>query len=122
MAKKSSGTSKSQAIRDYYEANPKAKPKQVASDLVAQGFDVTPQFVSTVRSNAKRKTKKKASRRGRPATKKTARRVGRPSGRTAGTQSEVSIDSLIKVKSIVDEMGSVNQARKALETLSKLRD
>lgn len=123
MAKKSSGASKSQVIRDYCEANPKAKPKEVAEALATQGFVVTPQFVSTIRSNAKRK--KTARRPGRPAGSASTKRAGRGSASrpaAAKGKEDVSIDSLLKAKKIVQEMGGVEDARKALDALSKLMD
>ncbi len=125
MAKKSSGVSKSQAIRDYCEANPKAKPKEVAEALATQGLVVTPQFVSTIRSNAKRK--KTTRRPGRPAgstsTSTSTKRAARPARATAAKGKEdVSIDSLLKAKKIVQEMGGVEDAKKALDALSKLMD
>ena len=40
MAKKSKGPNKSQAIRDYYKSNPKAKPKDVVTALKKKGVDV----------------------------------------------------------------------------------
>ncbi len=127
MAKKRGGVSKSQAIRDYCGANPKAKPKEVADALASQGVVVTPQFVSTIRSNAKRK--KSVRRPGRPAKSASAKRPGRPARAAGkrrssggGSSSEVSIDSLVKAKKIVKEMGSVEDAKKALDALSKLMD
>src|SRR5690242_8878101 len=72
MAKRKSrgdGPSKSQLIRDYLAANPKDGPQVVAAALkTAHGLTVTPQFVSTIKSNAKRKK----------------RRGGRKPGRSAG--------------------------------------
>ena len=129
MAKKSGGPNKSKAIRDYYNAHPTAKPKEVAEALSKEGITVTPAFVSTIRSTSK---KKKVSKRGRPSTRQSARPSTRPSARRGGRPSttrravsspdEVSIDSLLKVKRIVDEMGGVEDARNALAALEKLRD
>lgn len=129
MAKKSGGPNKSEAIRDYYAANPTAKPKDVAEALSKQGVTVTPAFVSTIRSTSK---KKKVGKRGRPAAtkagrksaRKSARRGGRPATtrRAVSASDEVSIDALLKVKRIVDEMGGVEDARNALSALEKLRD
>ena len=112
MAKKS-GVNKSKAIRDYYAANPNAKPMEVSAALKKKGVDVTPAFVSTIRSTSKKK--KTVGKPGRPAGTKNAR-PGRPSGRGG----EVSFASLLKVKSIVDEMGGVDEARAALDALEKL--
>ena len=60
MAKKTNGPNKSQAIRDYYAANPEAKPKQVVEALAAQGVDVSAAFVSTIKSTSMTKGSRKA--------------------------------------------------------------
>jgi len=126
--KKSGGPNKSQAIRDYFAAHPDAKPKEAAEELSKQGLSVTPGFASTIRSNSKTK---KSGKRGRPskstagrsAANKSVRGNGRSSNaRRASPAGEVSIDSLVKVKRIVDEMGGVEDARNALTALEKLRD
>ncbi|TWU66982.1 hypothetical protein V7x_25540 [Crateriforma conspicua] len=131
MAKKSAGPNKSAAIREYYEANPGAKPKEVQEALSAQGIETSTAFISTIKSNMKKGTGTK--KRGRPAG--TSRR-GRPAGRkakataTRGTKRAakaapasvdgISMDGLIKAKKIVDELGSVEEARVALNALEKL--
>lgn len=119
MAKKRSGPSKSQAIRDYYDANPKAKPKEVAEELGKQGVSVTPQFVSTIRSTSKKK-KKGTGRRGRPPG--TGRKTASTPRKSSASSNEVSVDSLVKAKKMVDQVGSVDEAKAALDALSKLMD
>ncbi len=139
MAKKSGGPNKSQAIRDYYATNPKAKPMEVSDALKAQGLSVTPAFVSTIRSTSKKKKVGKPGRpagstkrgptpaaeavskkRGRPAGKKSAASsAGRPAASSKSSGS-VSIDSLIKVKNMVESMGSIEEARAALSALERL--
>ncbi len=103
---KKSKLNKSEEIRNYYASNPGAKPKEVAAALKKKGLVVTPQFVSTIRSVSKRKNGKV----GRP---------GRPpgSGRSNGG---VSYEALVKVKKIVDECGSIGDARAALDALELL--
>ncbi|MCC9643481.1 hypothetical protein LOC71_14445 [Rhodopirellula sp. JC740] len=124
MAKKSGGPNKSQAIRDYYTANPSAKPMEVAAELGKKGIDVTPAFVSTVKSTTMGKSAKKSARKSAaksPAAKKTGAKRGRPAGSTSKAASnEVSLDSLLQVKKIVEEMGSVQDAKNALTALEKL--
>lgn len=129
MAKKKAGTpkkkagtpNKSQAIRDYYKAHPKAKPQEVAAELKKKGINVTTAFVSTIRSNSKKK--KGNGKPGRPRGKKTVRR-GRPVGSGSGSRGtqEVSMESLLRVKELVEEMGGINECRTALTALEKLLD
>ncbi|MCG8651937.1 MAG: hypothetical protein MI861_19005 [Pirellulales bacterium] len=126
MAKKRAGApNKSQAIREYYASHPNAKPKEVAAELKKKGISVSTAFVSTIRSTSKKK--KVIGKPGRPpgSGKKSLRR-GRPVGSGVGTSSrasqEVSIESLLKVKRMVEEMGGIGQTRTALTALEKLLD
>jgi hypothetical protein len=122
MAKKTAGQNKSKAIRDYYAANPKAKPMEVADALKAQGIIVTPAFVSTIRSTSKKK--KVIGKPGRPAgsTKSVTKKVGRPAGAASAVSAadSVSINALLKVKSMVEAVGSIEETRAALSALEKL--
>ncbi|EMI45797.1 MULTISPECIES: hypothetical protein [Pirellulaceae] len=123
--KKSDGVNKSQAIRDYYAANPKAKPMEVAEAMKAQGIDVTAQFVSTVKSNSKKS--KTTSTRGRASSrkavsKKAVKKATRRGPRASKATSEVSLDSLLNAKKLVEEMGGVEGARNALSVLEQLMD
>ena len=54
---------KSQAIRDYFNANPKAKSPEVVEALAKQGITVSVNFVNTVKSkhNKRHKAKKAAT-------------------------------------------------------------
>jgi len=105
--KGTSGLNKSQAIRDYMAAHPRAKPKAVAAALVEQGVQVTPMFVSAVKTSAKKRGRRKA--------RGAARRPGRPSG--GGATTSLSIDHLVAAKKFVDSVGGVVRARAAIEAL-----
>ena len=59
MAKKE-GISKSQAVRDYLKAHPKAANKDISAGLAKQGMQVSPNHVATIK--AKGKTRRKAAR------------------------------------------------------------
>jgi hypothetical protein len=106
MAKKAIRESKSAAIRAYKENNPAAGPTAIAEALSKEGMKVTPAFVSTVLSNARRK-----SRRGK-------RKAGRKPGRPASTGGLFS--NLLHAKKLSDIMGGIPQAQEALNALSKL--
>ncbi|MEM0926392.1 MAG: hypothetical protein AAGJ83_10180 [Planctomycetota bacterium] len=116
--KKSGGISKSQAIRDYMNANPSVKPKGVAEALKAKGYDVTPNYVSMIKFQSKNKSTK-TKRRGRTAG--TTRKPAAAKKATSASDS-VSLDSLIKVKEVVRAIGSIEEAKSALEALEKLSD
>ena len=105
MARKGN-VNKSQAIRDYSAANPDAKPMAIAAALKKRGVNVTPEFVSTVRSNDKRKTGDIGGRQSRGT-------VGK------GAISQV-LPSLIEAKKMADLLGGTDKAREALDALDKL--
>jgi hypothetical protein len=102
MARKSKkGASKSAAIRDYKSAHPDAKPKEIAENLNQAGFKITPQYVSTILSNARGKSGQRRRRRG-------------------GIGATSSIAPLLAAKKLVVELGGVEAAQKALAEYGKL--
>lgn len=101
------GPNKSQLIREYSEANPGEGPQAVAAALKAShGVTVTPTFVSTIKSNAKRKKGKRGRKPGRAAA--------------ASGSSKVSMDVLLAAKQFARELGGVEKAKAAVDTLAKL--
>lgn len=104
MAKRG-GTNRSQAIRDYVKDNGDAKPKAISEGLAKAGVKVSPGYVSTVLSNARRKSGKSA--------RSGKKRTGRPAGNDVYA-------NLVLAKRLVDQFGSVEKARSALETLAKI--
>lgn len=121
MAKKKAGAvNKSQAIRDYRKAHPQHKPKQISEELSKGGVKVSAQFVSTVLSNSKKKPVRKP---GRPKTTSQTRR-GRPTaarrGRPSKRSEEVSVESLLRVKEVAEELGGIEDVRTALNALEEL--
>lgn len=61
--------SKAKAIQDYLASQPAAKPAEVAAELKKQGIDVSPNYVSNVKST-KKTTKKKTTKKNRRTTVK----------------------------------------------------
>ena len=109
MIKKGSTTldqpavNKSQVIRDYIAGHPDAPPKAIRLALSEQGVEVSDGLVGVVKYGGK-KSKKAAS----------AHRVSRRS------KGGLSVDDLIEVKRLADELGGVKELRKALELLDEL--
>ena len=61
MAKKRK-VNKSQAVRDYVKANPKARNSEIAAALTKQGIKITPNYVATIKTQMnKARTAKKAA-------------------------------------------------------------
>jgi len=119
MAKKKAVVNKSAAILEYLANNPGAPAKEVVSALAKQGIDVTEKSVYNAKS--KNNLRKKAEKqtvvvKKKRAAKKTARKQVKQSSVTA-----LSADDLFEAKKLVDTLGSLDGARKAIETLEQLR-
>jgi len=108
MAKRAKGENKSAAIRAFVKDNPSAKAKEVSEGLAKTGIKISPQYVSTILSNDRKKA-------GQPAK----RRVGgqKKGGRPAGGDVYA---NLVQAKKLVDQFGSVDKARAALDALSRI--
>ncbi|MEX0642284.1 MAG: hypothetical protein WD468_06260 [Pirellulales bacterium] len=102
---------KSQAVREYLQANPDAMPKDAIAAMAQKKIKVSSQLISTLKAKLKGGTMRTAARRGRPAKRR---------GRGAGNGS-ISIDALLAAKRLVDEVGDVERAKEALEVLARLR-
>lgn len=101
MAKKAARGAKSRAIRDYLAANPKANVKTVVEVLAKQGIKVSGALVGAIKY-----TKAKKGRRKRVAA--------------AAASEGLDIQKLVAVKKLVNDLGGIEQVRKALAALEKL--
>jgi hypothetical protein len=104
---------KSAKIRAYVAKHPKKGNTAVASALRKSGLDVTPQYVGTVKANAKKQGSAKTSKVSRPASKKA---------RPRKSSDLVSMGSLKQAKDLVSEAGGVSEAKAAIDALAKLID
>ncbi len=112
MAKKRTGVSKSQVIRNYLATNPNATPNKIVAALGKKGIKVSPGLASNVKytSGPKRRLKKKTGK------KKVVKRR-RPGRRSAA---ELSANDLLAAKQLADQLGGIGEARRALDTLERL--
>jgi ABC-type Fe3+ transport system substrate-binding protein len=101
---------KSQEIKKVLAATPGKSPKEIADALTAKGVEVTPGYVSTIKTSlkAKKATKKKVSRK--KQTSKAAPATG------------VTFDQLRMAKDMAKQLGGVKNAQEALTALSELVD
>ena len=107
---KENGANKSQAIRDMFNTmGKKARPRDLIARLTEKGVDVSPALVSNVLSRTRKR------RRG----AKVPRLVAAGRGRTT-RENHVSMNSLLGAKKLVDQVGSVDEAKKAIDALSRL--
>jgi soluble cytochrome b562 len=105
MAKsKKEAVNKSQAIRDALDAHPDKSPSEIADDLKAKGLDVNAQYVSTIKSNAKAKSRRS----------KLVRR-GKASSRSNG------LGPVGAALAFIREAGGLEAAKHALQTVEEIR-
>lgn len=95
-------TNKSEAIRDALAANPGKSPIELSEVLKTQGVKVSPQYISAIKSNAKRK------KRGRKKAKRGAR------------QARASGNGLMAAVELVKASGGIAGAKAALGTIEQL--
>ena len=103
---------KTEAIKAALKANAKSTPKEISDMLKAQGLDVSPGYVSTIKTNLKGKKKK--------AKKAAAAPV--PEAGPVLPKDAVSVGLLVKAKKLVHELGGVKEAKTALNALAQLMD
>lgn len=107
MAKRGrGGVNVSQLVRDYKSQHKRAKPKDIAAALSAQGTKITSQYVSTVLSNARRKKGRR----------------GRRAAVAASNGGGIDVAQLVKAKKVVAQLGGVEQARKMIDALARILD
>ncbi|MFO1065769.1 MAG: hypothetical protein U0892_18055 [Pirellulales bacterium] len=117
---KGNGVSKSQLIRDARSAKPDAGPSEIAAIIKSEhGVEVSPAMVSTVLSQDKSRGGKPAGKRGRPKKGAAATKsAGRPAAKKP--QADLSLDALVKIKKMAEEVGGIEQAKAALDALAKI--
>jgi hypothetical protein len=93
------GPTKSELIRSYKKSHGGAGPTEIAAALSKDGSKVSPQFVSTVLSNDRRKGRKR---------------------RRAKAAGNDSVQTLVLAKKLADQMGGIDQARTALNALARI--
>jgi hypothetical protein len=104
--------SKTAAIKAALRANPEKLPKELAELMNAEGWDVTAQRISVVKSALK--TKKKA--------KKAAAPAPTPEAGPVVAKDAMSVGLLVKAKKLAAQFGSIEEAKAALNALAQLLD
>lgn len=117
MAKKKPSVNKSAAIREYLESHPGAKPKEIITELRKNGVVVKAGSVSMVLYGPSSKSAKSGARR----KKKAARRTTTKSAAPASASTELSANDILAVKALTDQLGGIDAARAAINTLLELQ-
>jgi hypothetical protein len=103
---KREAVNKSQAIRDTLAAHPDKSPSEIADELKAKGLDVNAQYVSTIKSNAKAKGRKRK-----------LVRLRKPGGRGAAN----GFGPVGAALDFIRATGGLEQAKHALQTVEEIR-
>ncbi|MCH5375687.1 MAG: hypothetical protein JJ992_17080 [Planctomycetes bacterium] len=115
-----SNVNKTAEIKKALAATPEKPPKEIADNLIAKGVDVTPGYVSTIKTNLKKasETRKKTGKK-----RVTKKKVGRKKRGTASAKaSGITYEQLQLAKQLAKNFGGVEEAKAALNALSQLRD
>ena len=116
-----SDVNKTQEIKKALAATPDKKPKEISEALTAKGVDVSPAYVSTIKTNLKAKTgapKKKAVKKKVAAkTKATKKRAPKVTPAT-----DIRFEQLKKAKEMAQQLGGVEKAKETLAALAQLVD
>ena len=109
---------KTQEIKKALAATPGKSPTAISEALTAKGVEVSPAYVSTIKT--KLKAKKAAPKAAAPkkVTKKKASRKKR-SPKAAAT-SDITFEQLRMAKEMAQQLGSAEKAKEALAALSQL--
>jgi hypothetical protein len=102
---KKSGVNISAAIREYLKTNRKATPAEIKEAMKAKGIEASDSLISAVKY---RKGKKK---RGKP---------GRKPGAAKAAGSSISVDTLIAANKLVESLGGIEKASRAIDVLKRL--
>ena len=106
MAKKPK-VNKSKAVRDFMAANPTAAPKEASETLTKQGIKVSPNYVSSVKSNI---------------TAKKGKRKRRQTAATAmSVKSGVGIPEIKAAFALLKHCGSITLAKEALAAAAEIQ-
>ncbi len=122
--------SKTAAIRAALDAHPDKMPKELAEVMKAEGWNISPQSISVVKSKLKAKPKRKA--RPKAAASTAAATTAAPTAAAPTTEKAVStppkaadavsFDSLKKAKDLAAQLGGIKEAKAAVAALSELLD
>jgi hypothetical protein len=101
---------KTGAIKDYFRSNPKAMPRVAAAELTEKhGVEFTTNTVSTIKHKMKKNGELRRPRKAAPAGKAAV-----------GGKASPGFNEMLAAKDLVQRLGGVEQARKALDAYTKL--
>jgi hypothetical protein len=114
--------SKTAAIKAALAAHPDKMPKELAQVMQADGWDITPQSISVVKSKLKTKPKRKARSKAAPTASTAAPTTEAVVSKPPKAADTISFDSLKKAKDLAAQLGGIKEAKAAVAALSELLD
>jgi hypothetical protein len=108
MAKQKNGVNKSQAIRDLLKATPKVTSKEAIAHLHEKGIEVSDQLFYFVKGKVH----------GRKQRKRKAGKVVATVASNSGVSKNDALATILKVKSLADEVGGMKRLKALIEALS----
>ncbi len=115
MSKTAEKINKSKMVRDYLAANKDADANSVVEHFKSEGIEINKQFVYQTRTHMKNPKKRSAK------AKAKAKAPAKTKARTSSKPKINHYDSLVAAKKLLDSVGGdLGQAKKSLETLTKL--
>ncbi len=115
MAKKKSGTNRSQSIRDYLQTNPEATATQIVKALAKKGIKVTVSLASNVKYTSGPGAKKKKAKKKRAVGRKR-KTVSRKRPRSQGVDM-ATLQAAAKFVAVVGDVETAIAAVKQVQTL-----
>jgi len=108
--------SKTQAVKNYLAANPEAGPTEISAALKAQGIDVSTNYVSNIKLKMgfKKKRRKKKAAKAEAATPEAA------AAGPAAAEDQISLAALLEAKKLIEKLGGVDAAKRAILALAQL--
>ncbi len=103
--------SKTQAVKNYLATNPGAGPTEISAALKAQGIDVSTNYVSNIKLKMgirKKRRKQKAA---------TSEAVA---ASPAVAEDQISLAALLEAKKLIEKLGGVDAAKRAILALAQL--
>lgn len=113
MSKTAEKINKSKMVREYLAANKDADANSVVEHFKSEGIEINKQFVYQTRTHMKNPKKRSA--------KAKAKAPAKTKARTSSKPKINHYESLVAAKKLLDSVGGdLGQAKKSLETLTKL--
>ena len=114
MSKTAEKINKSKMVRDYLAANNDADTNSVVEHFKSEGIEINEQFVYQTRTHIKNPKK-------RSSTNPKAKSFAKAKAKTSSKPKMDHYDSLVAAKRLLESVGGdLGQAKKSLDTLTKL--